>query len=803
MRRWAWRLFRREWRQQLLIVALIAVAVAATVVGAGIATSTSAPPNATLGGASYAVTLPGGAPDLAATIATITSEAGRRGPVQVIEHQRLATGSVSPVELRSESPTGPFARTSLALLGGHYPGRPDEVAMTRSVATLYDVGIGDRWRAAGRSWQVTGLVDNPDNLLDSFALTAPGQLPAPTAVSILLDTTPGFPLPPDATLVAPPAPSSGFSPGTIVLVVAILGLLFAGMIASAGFTVIAQRRLRALGMVSALGATRRDVRRVMTANGAIVGMAATLAGAAAGFAAWFAYAPHLQARTAHRIDELSLPWWTIGVTTACAVLTAVRAARRPARAIADLPVVAALAGRSPRPTSAHRTALPGLILLAGGAYLLAASGGWGASGDSATLHLLGGLIAMILGAVLVGPLGIGILAALGRHAPVAERLAFRDLARYRARPGAALSAISATVFVAVLVFLIAGARYSTAIDYFGPNLPANQLVVYTPAGAAAAGYSGQNLCASDEEPTAPALRRDEAGIRAIASTLRTNDVVTLRTATGLLIQTSDGGTDIGLPYVATPQLLAHYGITSADIRPDAVLLSARRGLTGVPDLQLPLTCTFHNTCPPTSCVANPTVQTVAALPPGSAEPNLVLTPNAVHRYGLHPTTAAWLVQANGPLTANQINSARQQASALGLVIETKNGNPSLSELDTWATAAGMVLALGVLVMTVGLIRGETANDLRILTAAGAGRGVRRALTAATASGLGLLGAVIGTAVAYLAAAAYFHTEPSRRLNHVPVTDLVLILVGLPLVAAAGAWLVSGGQPSAVARQPVE
>ena len=32
--RWAWRLFRREWRQQLLVLALIVVAVAATIVGA-------------------------------------------------------------------------------------------------------------------------------------------------------------------------------------------------------------------------------------------------------------------------------------------------------------------------------------------------------------------------------------------------------------------------------------------------------------------------------------------------------------------------------------------------------------------------------------------------------------------------------------------------------------------------------------------------------------------------------------------------------------------------------------------------
>ncbi len=811
MNRWAWRLFRREWRQQLLVLVLIGVAVAATVFAAGVATNAPPPKNATLGGAPYAVTLPGTEPHLKAVIARVVADAqrvhapraGSRAATQVVQEQRLSTGSLSPVNLRAESPDGPFAHSSLALLAGHYPGGPGQVAVTRSVAALYDVGVGDRWHAAGRTWQVTGLVENPDNLLDSFALVAPGQLPAPTSVTILLGAPPHFALPAGASLGAPPGPSSGFSPATVVLVVAVFGLLFVGMIAAAGFTVLAQRRLRALGMVSALGATHRDVRRVMVANGAVVGMIGAVAGAALGLAGWFAYAPHLQASTGHRIDAGNLPWWTIAVTMGFAVLVAIWAARRPARAIAEMPVVAALRGRAPLPKPAHRSAIPGVVLLAGGGYLLASSGGWGATGTSATLHVLGGLLAVVLGAVLVGPLCIGILAALGRHAPIAERLAFRDLARYRSRSGAALSAISVTVLIAVLVFLMGGARYASAIDYFGPNLPANQLVVYTPAGAAAAGYSSQNLCASNDKLTAPQLRSAEDGVRSIASSLTATDVLTLQTATGLLIQTTNGGTDVGLPYVATPQLLAHYGIRPSDIHPNAILLSSRSGLTGAPALQLPLTCTFKSTCPPTSCIANPTVQTLPALPPDTADPNLVVTPYAVHKYGLHPETAAWLLQTKGPLTAGQINGARQRASALGLVIETKNDSPSLAQLDTWATVAGMLLALGVLVMTVGLVRSETANDLRILTAAGATSRVRRAITAATAGGLGLLGAVIGTAVAYLAAVAYFHNQLGERLGHVPVTDLLLILAALPIVAAGGAWILSGRQPSAVSHQPIE
>ena len=57
--RWAWRMFRREWRQQLLVLALIMVAVAATVVGAAVATNTPPPAGAGFGTAQDVATLPG------------------------------------------------------------------------------------------------------------------------------------------------------------------------------------------------------------------------------------------------------------------------------------------------------------------------------------------------------------------------------------------------------------------------------------------------------------------------------------------------------------------------------------------------------------------------------------------------------------------------------------------------------------------------------------------------------------------------------------------------------------------------
>ena len=148
MARWACRLFRREWRQQLLVLALITVAVAATILGAGIATNTPPPAGAAFGGAQYAITLPGSDPHLAADIASITSHISaapaahrktRRGTppatsVQVVEEENLTTGSVNPVGLRAEDPNGPFGHSTISLIAGRYPAAAGQVALPRAAS---------------------------------------------------------------------------------------------------------------------------------------------------------------------------------------------------------------------------------------------------------------------------------------------------------------------------------------------------------------------------------------------------------------------------------------------------------------------------------------------------------------------------------------------------------------------------------------------------------------------------------------------------------------------------------------------
>jgi putative ABC transport system permease protein len=690
------------------------------------------------------------------------------------------------------------------------------------------VRTGGIWHQGGHARRVTGIVENPSHLPDEFALVAQGQVRAPARVTILFDAparaVAGFRFPAGATVQAPAPSPGGIGPAIIVLALAVLGLIFIGLVAVAGFTVLAQRRLRALGMLGSLGAADRHVRLVMTANGVITGLAGTVAGAAAGFAAWFACRPSLEASAGHRIDPLHLPWWLVVTGMVLAVATATAAASRPARAVARISPHAALAGRPEPPRAAHRSVIPGAVLLLTGPGLLVLAGGWGHNGGTATLETLGGLAATIAGGLLLAPFCITALAALGRQAPVAVRLALRDLARYRTRSAAALSAITFAVVIAMLICILATARYANVLDYTGPNLSTSQLILYPPAAGGGPAPAGPRGAAS---PRPLAHAQAQALVARVTAALASRSVLTLYSAArpgshaagypgplrATLNQAATQTNNYSGPlYVATPALLRSFGISPRRVSPAADVLTMRPGLAAEPRMQLlvppgsppgPGRAGSPDPCPAGSCIAGPAIETVTGLPSGTSAPNTVVTLRAVHALGLREVISGWLIRAAQPLTAAQISSARQLAGAAGATIETKSGEVSLPVILNGATAVGLLIALGVLAMTVGLIRSETGSDLRTLTAAGASGTTRRAITAATAGGLGLLGAVTGTAIAYLAAIAWYRSSLSATVSHVPVRDLVVVLAGLPLAASIGGWVFAGRPPAAIARQPLE
>jgi putative ABC transport system permease protein len=546
----------------------------------------------------------------------------------------------------------------------------------------------------------------------------------------------------------------------------------------------------------------------MAANGVMVGLSGVGAGTVIGLAAWFAYAPHLQAFTAHSVDPLNLPWWVIIIVMVLGVVTATAAAVRPARAAARIPVLAALSGRRPQQQAVRRPATLGVGLLGAGVFFLAISGG---SGSQSGGNLLVGIAAIAVGISLLAPLCLVLLTGFaGTRAPVAIRIALRDLVRYRARSGAALAATCFAVFLAMLICMVASIRFSDILDWTGPNLTTSQLIVYTSYYPTKTGPG--------TAPTQAQLEVLHAKVDSFAVSLDARATLALDEAGTAVpaIPGSSGGLLQGATlqagrleskftgplYVATPALLAEYGIKPSQIRAATDVLTMRPGLASLPGIYLVWGTDLAQ--PGASrYIASPPMQTFSSLPSGTSAPNTVLTTQAVRRLHLQLIPYGWLIQAPAPLTATQISAARELAVSSGATIETKSGQLGLGEISDEATAFGILLVLGVLVMTVGLIRSEAAGDLRTLTAAGASRGIRRAIVGATAGVIGLLGAVLGTAAAAIAVVAWAKSTLSATFGGIPAIDFLLILVGVPTVAAVGGWLLAGRDPAAIARQPLE
>jgi putative ABC transport system permease protein len=808
--RWAIRLLRREWRQQFLILALITVAVGATVVASTVAVDTPSPIAGVLGTAPDAASLIGSPAKINAEIQDLESHYGR---VDVIENESVQIpGTPNTFDLRAQDPHGPFGGPLLSLVSGQYPAAAGQTAVTSGVAADFRLRIGSDWTVVGQTWKVTGIVENPQSLLDEFALVAPGQVVRPDTATVLFDAAGGSASSLNGiniTTAQTVANTAVFNPETISIAAIVLGMLLIALVGVGGFTVLAQRRLRAIGMLAAQGATERHIRLVVWANGAATGVVGALAGFVLGFLAWLAYRPQAENSAHHRMGTFQLPWTVIGISMALAVIATCFAASRPAKAIARTPIVAALAGRPPAPRKTGRLAVPvglGFLLVA---FILLGMAGASHGNGTGIRELGGGFVALVVAIVLLAPALLAVAAAAGRRAPVATRLALRDLARYRARSGPALAAISLSTLIAVLICVVGAARFGESVDWVGPNLTSGQLIVYTPSATSGSG-SAPGSSSGPKVSTAQA----QTVAREIAADLGTTSMITLETTVAGLTHAALGRAWDGQIYVATPQLLRAFGITQSQINPDADFLTMRPGLSTLSHMQLTFGKygTYSGTqwpCLPGSCVANPPIQEVSQLPSGTAAPNTVITEHAITTLHLQNSiqTAGWLITVPNGLTPAQIATAQRIAVGVsGMSVETRNSIPSLAQIVDAATIFGIVLALGILGMSVGLVRSESARDLRTLTAAGASSMTRRTITATTAGVLAFIGAVIGIASGYLAAIGFFRSNSLDGLSSlisIPVTNLLVILVGMPLAATILGWLLAGRDPAGISRQPLE
>jgi putative ABC transport system permease protein len=428
--------------------------------------------------------------------------------------------------------------------------------------------------------------------------------------------------------------------------------------------------------------------------------------------------------------------------------------------------------------------------------------------------LLAGTVATAVGVLLIAPVALRALAKVVTGFPVAVRLATRDLARYQVRSGIALAAVSLTLGIPTTIVVT-----STAAEASRPlgNLPGHQLLIWTrdpsqPEGVSPFYTEDPNdegffpylprLTPSDLEDMADEAERIADTLDAAVAPLElVTDTLAGQTPTGRLAVTlaqpaANGSLDVAPLFVASAELLDAYGIDPASVEAGPAVLTipkpgerlpaeARRMLVS-DDLY------FSNTSQPPTPVG-----AVRALVPGySSVPGSFITLAGARRRAWQPVAVGWLIEgvlavahrAGGPGARDR---CRCWPAGGGSARGAQPGDPAMG-----ATAAGLVVALGVLAATVGLLRREAEGDLRTLAATGASTGIRRTLAAATCGSLALLGSLIGTAGAYLGLAAGY-VRDLNQLVPVPVIHLLTLVAGVPAVAALAGWLVSGRAPASM------
>lgn len=783
--RWAWRMFRRDWRQHALVLSLVTVAVAAALAGTAMVVG-AADVDHGLGDANALVRIDAADPDADATVAALRD---RFGAADVVRHELVTVpGFVQRLDLRSFPAEGTFTGPLLDLRDGRLPTADDEIALTPFVLDELDAGIGDEVDVDGSRWSVVGEVENPDSLGDDFAVLSPDSTHAFDSLVVLVDR---FATGPQA-LAGERLPSFGIEAvgdddaaiAAIVLVVVALAMALTALVAAAGFVVVAQRRQRQLGLLAALGATERHLRLVMVANGVLVGVVGAVAGSVLGFAVWLAAVPSVEQAARQRLDRLALPWGLLATVLVLGVLASTAAAWWPARSMARMPVVEALARRPRPPVPVHRS-LTLAVLVAGGGVV--AIGGADPMGEVRPPLLIAGVVAVIVGVVLLAPAAIRLASLGAARLPLAPRLALRDLARYQGRAASALGAIALGLGVSVGVVVLARANTDRADE---GNLSDHQLVLQSDGSDAppaeldaAAAEAGDVLATSEVVPLAHAADPGAAEERPVP-------------VVEVVFPVGDGGfRGVDRPFVATPEVLAHAGLAADDVEPGTDLLAG----SDRDDIELldPATRPVDPTGDGDPGVAA-TIQRVELSPFDSA-PQSLITESAMAEHGWVAVPSGYLLETDHPITDDEVDAVRAIAADVGMAVERRNDDDSLRAVSTAATVVGVVLALAIVAMAISLLRTESAQDVRTLTATGASGRTRRALTATTAGTLAALGAGLGLLGAYAAMVAAYRDE-LERLAPVPVSDLLTIAIGMPVAATAAGWLLAGREPATFSRQ---
>ena len=379
------------------------------------------------------------------------------------------------------------------------------------------------------------------------------------------------------------------------------------------------------------------------------------------------------------------------------------------------------------------------------------------------LPIIASVIAILVGALLLTPAAAHLLGRLAANAPLPVRVAWRDIARNRARSAAAIAAAAIAI---AIPFGIATFTSSLAATW-QPLVPTHVAMI-----------------SSNEQPTGPLadttiVPDDVRVIAAAVPGVRLVPLVGLidthTTEPGFAgvpyqVKTTRGNGDtIGvLTSFASPELLDLMGIEPPPSGTDVIVWASGRIRTD-PGVAVD--------------------QRDATMADGFPKALLFATREGTT---LDQTIVdTWFVVNDEPFT--QVERDRLTLAATNTrstYLWLSDSPPPFVAVRAFALAIGGLFGLAAVAVAVALIRTENTDDNRVLASVGARPRTTRSIAAATVAGLTLTAAVIAV-IASFALLTGIYLNPDEALEFtMPWSELAVVLLVMPASGAAIAWFLT-------------
>jgi putative ABC transport system permease protein len=832
---------RRPWRT-LLVALLVAGPVAATMVAAVLVrTDSGSPPRdwrQRAGQADAMLVADSGPPALPAGAVA--------QPFRVdYGYVRTAGPRRAYAQITDLAPDAPLARGIYYRVSGRSPRDAGEVVLSRHAAALLHAHLGDRvtfekpWAA---TVSVVGLADMAAYRSADFIVVAPASALSPRVPVTYLVRLPAsmtmaqrvswarsalayFPgtaakqgvdgatfAPAIARRLGGPrqdAPDDRTAQVAFTWVACAAALAVVGIVVASAFAAGGRRQLTMLGQLAANGAGPAVLRRVLLLQGTWTGIAGAAAGLAGGAALLAALVPYRYDLLGRDVGSYVVRPLDVGPIALLAVVAATVAALVPARTASRTPVLSALAGRRPLGAVPRWLAPAGVAASAAGLGLLALAvlgatasdtsrGGPGTTRVWAATGALGA-VTVLLGACAVAPRWVGVLDRLAVRLHGAWRFAARSLARQRTRTAAVVSATCVTTALALAasaVVLAAVQRERNAPTYVARN----QVHV-----AASVVMRTSAVVVVPKPAAAPADL-----VAAVAGAVPRAHRIDVPQLAGPVRGGSGAGpvpVDETSAAVATEEVLRLYGADAA----------VRRGLATTGAVQFGGDERHATLRDATGEIVAVTVVDVTAYSLGALPPVLV-TPAVAARLGWHAAPPVVVFEQPRRLTDDEARAVQDvylewNDAHAGPVPRTRPERivsvdaaqpdgahpPGPLVLDGLLASAALAFTLFFVATSLALAAAETRDERDALSVAGAGTRVLRRTSGRKALLVTTLGALLGVPVGLVPVLVLLHVAPHAPPFVVPWTVLALLVVAVPLVAAA---VTTGASAIALRLRPV-